>query len=86
MILGAARRTAIPIAKAVSAKRLISVKVRHAQHHDVVVKLSFTNCYLLQSILHGSPEAKEVGDLEVQQHSRLVARGKYLHGFECESQ
>lgn len=37
---------------------------------------------ILQSILHGSKEAKEVGDLEVQQHSKLVARGKYLHGFE----
>jgi len=36
----------------------------------------------VKSILHGSPEAKEAGDLEVQQHSRLVARGKYLHGFE----
>lgn len=32
--------------------------------------------------MHGSPEAKEAGDLEVQQHSKLVARGKYLHGFE----
>jgi len=60
MIIGAVRRTAIPIYKAASATRLISVK----------------------SILHGSPEAKEVGELEVQQHSRLVARGKYLHGFE----
>ncbi|KAI0275143.1 NIPSNAP-domain-containing protein [Gloeopeniophorella convolvens] len=36
----------------------------------------------VQSILHGSPEAKEAGDLEVQQHSRLIARGKYLHGIE----
>ncbi|KAH9995959.1 NIPSNAP-domain-containing protein [Russula vinacea] len=35
-----------------------------------------------QSILHGSQEAKEVGDHEIQQHSRLVARGKYLHGME----
>jgi hypothetical protein len=39
---------------------------------------------LIQSLLHGSPEAKKAGELEVQQHSRLVARGKYLHGFECE--
>ena len=37
---------------------------------------------LCQSLLHGSPEAKSAGDVEVQQHSRLVARGKYLHGFE----
>lgn len=36
----------------------------------------------VQSLLHGSPEAKSAGDAEVQQHSRLVARGKYLHGFE----
>jgi len=35
-----------------------------------------------QSILHGSKDAKETGDLEIQQHSRLVARGKYLHGIE----
>jgi len=36
----------------------------------------------VQSLLHGSPEAKKAGDLDVMQHSRLVARGKYLHGFE----
>ncbi|KAI0314767.1 NIPSNAP-domain-containing protein [Amylostereum chailletii] len=36
----------------------------------------------VQSILHGSEEAKKSGDVDVQQHSRLVARGKYLHGFE----
>jgi len=36
----------------------------------------------LQSIVYGSPEAKKVGDVEMQQHSRLVARGKYLHVFE----
>jgi len=36
----------------------------------------------VQSLLHGSPEAKEAGDIEVLQHSRLVARGKYVHGFE----
>lgn len=38
-----------------------------------------------QSILHGSKEAKEDGDLEIQQHSRLVARGKYIHGIESTS-
>lgn len=38
-----------------------------------------------QSILHGSPEAKEEGDVQIQQHSKLVARGKYVHGFESES-
>jgi len=36
----------------------------------------------VQSLLHGSPEAKKAGELEILQHSRLVARGKYLHGFE----
>jgi len=36
----------------------------------------------VQSILHGSPEAKKVGDAEIQQHSKRVARGKYLHAFE----
>ena len=39
-----------------------------------------------QSILHGSKEAKEAGDDEIQQHSRIVARGKYLHGIESTSQ
>jgi len=37
---------------------------------------------IFQAILHGSPEAKQAGELEVQQHSKIVARGKYLHGFE----
>jgi len=36
----------------------------------------------VQSILHGSPEAKEQGDVATQHHSKLVGRGKYLHGFE----
>jgi len=36
----------------------------------------------VQSILHGSKEAKEDSDHEIQQHSRLVARGKYIHGIE----
>lgn len=36
----------------------------------------------VQSLLHGSPEAKEAGDFEKMQHSRLVGRGKYIHGFE----
>ncbi|EMD32643.1 hypothetical protein CERSUDRAFT_58176 [Gelatoporia subvermispora B] len=36
----------------------------------------------MQSLLHGSPEAKAEGDVQVQQHSRIVARGKYIHGFE----
>jgi len=36
----------------------------------------------VQTLLHGSPEAKAAGELEIQQHSRLVGRGKYVHGFE----
>jgi len=36
----------------------------------------------VQSILHGSPEAKKEGEVEIQQHSQIVARGKYIHGFE----
>ncbi|KIY50438.1 NIPSNAP-domain-containing protein, partial [Fistulina hepatica ATCC 64428] len=32
-----------------------------------------------QSILHGSPEARKEAE---QQYSRIVARGKYVHGFE----
>ncbi|KAF8346944.1 NIPSNAP-domain-containing protein [Amanita rubescens] len=36
----------------------------------------------VQSLLHGSPQAKKDGELEVLQHSRLVGRGKYVHGFE----
>ncbi|TEB38840.1 NIPSNAP-domain-containing protein [Coprinellus micaceus] len=36
----------------------------------------------VQSLLHGSPEAKKEGELEGAQHSKLVGRGKYVHGFE----
>ncbi|KAF8522850.1 NIPSNAP-domain-containing protein [Gautieria morchelliformis] len=36
----------------------------------------------VQSLLHGSPEARKIGDAEIQQHSKSVARGKYLHAFE----
>ncbi|EIN13886.1 NIPSNAP-domain-containing protein [Punctularia strigosozonata HHB-11173 SS5] len=36
----------------------------------------------VQSILHGSEEAKAEGEVEIQQHSRIVGRGKYVHGFE----
>jgi len=38
-----------------------------------------------QTILHGSPEAKKAGELDMQQHSRLIARGKYIHAFESGS-
>lgn len=36
----------------------------------------------MKSILHGSPQAKHEGDAQIQQHSKVVARGKYVHGFE----
>jgi len=36
----------------------------------------------VKSLLHGSPEAKKAGDLDTLQHSRIVGRGKYIHGFE----
>ncbi|TFK41824.1 NIPSNAP-domain-containing protein [Crucibulum laeve] len=36
----------------------------------------------VQSLLHGSEEAKQAGDLDILQHSRLVGRGKYIHSFE----
>lgn len=36
----------------------------------------------VQSILHGSEKAKAEGEIEIQQHSRLIGRGKYVHGFE----
>ncbi|EJD03823.1 NIPSNAP-domain-containing protein [Fomitiporia mediterranea MF3/22] len=36
----------------------------------------------LKNIVYGSPEAKKAGEIESQQHSKLVARRKYLHVFE----
>ncbi|KAI0294935.1 NIPSNAP-domain-containing protein [Russula brevipes] len=44
--------------------------------------LSARRAISVQSILHGSKQAKEAGDLEGQHHSRIIARGKYLHGIE----
>lgn len=34
---------------------------------------------LLGSLLHGSEEAKEEGRIDMQSHSHMVARGKYIH-------
>ena len=71
-------RRAIP-----SARRAISVQVPtspRARSRALTVSAVRT-----QSILHGSKDAKEAGDHEIQQHSRLVARGKYLHGIESTS-
>ncbi|PCH34216.1 NIPSNAP-domain-containing protein [Wolfiporia cocos MD-104 SS10] len=36
----------------------------------------------VKNILHGSPQAKQEGDVQIQQHSKVIARGKYVHGFE----
>lgn len=36
----------------------------------------------VQSLLHGSPEAKKAGEIEIQQYSKLIGRGKYIHAFE----
>lgn len=36
----------------------------------------------VKSLLHGSPEAKKASESEMLQHSRIVGRGKYVHGFE----
>jgi hypothetical protein len=63
-----------------SARRAISVQVPtspRARSRALMVHA--------QSILHGSKDAKEAGDHEIQQHSRLVARGKYIHGIESTS-
>ncbi|KAF8753959.1 NIPSNAP protein [Rhizoctonia solani] len=35
-----------------------------------------------RSVLYGSEQAKKEGELEIQQYSRLIGRGKYIHGFE----
>jgi hypothetical protein len=42
----------------------------------------FTRFISVQSLLHGSPEAKKAGELDIIQHSKIVGRGKYIHGFE----
>ena len=34
---------------------------------------------LIGSLLHGSEEAKEEGKIDLQSHSNMVARGKYIH-------
>lgn len=69
---------AIPIAR-----RAISVQV--AASSRARSRALTVSAVRAQSILHGSKEAKEAGDHEIQQHSRLVARGKYIHGIESAS-
>lgn len=58
------------------AQRSISVQVAHMHSQGCYAK------DMRQTLLHGSPDARKAGEIEVQQHSRLVARGKYVHGFE----
>lgn len=43
---------------------------------------TFKRSVSIKNIVYGSPEAKEAGEVELQQHSKIVARGKYLHVFE----
>ncbi|KAI1782696.1 NIPSNAP-domain-containing protein [Ganoderma leucocontextum] len=52
------------------------------QTSRAVVQTQARRTISVQSLLHGSPEAKHEGDVQLQQHSRLVARGKYIHGLE----
>ncbi|KDQ63122.1 hypothetical protein JAAARDRAFT_168615 [Jaapia argillacea MUCL 33604] len=54
------------------ARGLVTLNASPSSRRNVSVK----------SLFHGSPEAKQAGDAESQHHSTLVARGKYVHGFE----
>lgn len=58
------------------AQRSISVQVAHMHSQG------YHTQDMRQTLLHGSPDARRAGEIEIQQHSRLVARGKYVHGFE----
>ncbi|KAF8971738.1 NIPSNAP-domain-containing protein [Flammula alnicola] len=79
MFTSVARRVATPSTLA-SARRGISVQAssRRRQWNQALDVYGSR----WQSLLHGSPEAKQAGDLDIQQHSRLVGRGKYIHDFE----
>ena len=72
----AARQTPRAAVQA-QARRAISVQVRLLSE-SLVKKVTWST----QSLLHGSPEAQHEGDIQLQQHSKLVARGKYVHGLE----
>jgi hypothetical protein len=76
MFTSLSRRVALSGGLTSSTKRFISVQVAQSTSCRV------DSTHGCQSLLHGSPEAKEAGDLEKMQHSRLVGRGKYIHGFE----
>ncbi|KAJ7631248.1 hypothetical protein FB45DRAFT_917954 [Roridomyces roridus] len=53
--------------------------VRPAAARSLAPASSRRSLSVIQSLLHGSPEAREH---ETLQHSRLVGRGKYVHGFD----
>lgn len=66
-------------------RRSISVQVKSSDSGGpMTLTDNFDMIIQFQSLLHGSPQAKQEGDVQIQQHSRLVARGKYVHGFESE--
>ncbi|GJJ13172.1 hypothetical protein Clacol_007423 [Clathrus columnatus] len=50
-------------------------------HRGVLASITLTSP-ASHALLHGSPEAKKAGEAEILQHSRKVARGKYVHSFE----
>ena len=76
MFTSLSKRVALSGGLTASTKRFISVQVAQSTSCRV------DSTHGWQSLLHGSPEAKEAGDFEKMQHSRLVGRGKYIHGFE----
>ncbi|KIJ53531.1 hypothetical protein M422DRAFT_154445 [Sphaerobolus stellatus SS14] len=69
------------------ARRLRSTPTTQARTISVQVSWHGVHCSarsrfnLLQTLLHGSPEAKKEGEVELQQHSKRIARGKYVHAF-----
>ena len=72
-------RSALPTISSVG-RRNVSLKVGEARLYSSSPDPS----WVLQNIVYGSPEAKEAGEVEQHQHSKIVARQKYLHVFECE--
>lgn len=82
MLLPALKRSVVAPVN-VSGRRGIVNTVNVSSHWPPVTSGRVeANQRVWQSFLHGSPEAKKDGELETQQHSRLVARGKYVHLIE----
>ncbi len=44
--------------------------------------LTSTSILTHQSILHGSQKAKDEGEIEIQQHGRLVGRNKVIADYD----